>query len=109
MLVKVTDQTHIHCTVILRLVQSNSIPDVKFFDNLILLKVYNSSLNLIGWTLANAGDATLEQKLSLLQRHPDARNTTLARASYCEPVFTDGVGANFQYALYATFKHFDNI
>ena len=60
MLVKVTDQTHIHCTVILRLVQSNSIPDVKFFDNLILLKVYNSSLNLIGWTLANAGDATLE-------------------------------------------------
>ena len=32
----------------------------------------------IGWTLANAGDATLENKLSLFQRHPDACNATLA-------------------------------
>ena len=46
---------------------SNCIPDVKFFDNL------------IGWTLANAHDATLELKLSLFQRHPDACDATLAR------------------------------
>ena len=37
------------------------IPDVKFFDNL------------IGWTLANTGDATLEKKLSLFQCHPSQR------------------------------------
>ena len=35
--------------------QSNCIPDVKFFDNL------------IGWTLANTHDATLEEKSSLFQ------------------------------------------
>ena len=34
--------------------QSNSIPDVKFLDNL------------IGWTLTNAGERTLELKLSQL-------------------------------------------
>ena len=32
--------------------QSNSLPDIKFFDNL------------IGWMLANTGKATLEKKLS---------------------------------------------
>ena len=56
--------------------QSNCISDIKFFDNL------------IGWTLANARDATLEYKSSLFQRHPDARDATLARASYCEPGLT---------------------
>ena len=42
-----------------------SIPDVKFFDNL------------IGQTMVNFSDATLEKKLSLFQCHPNARNATL--------------------------------
>ena len=49
--------------------QSTFIPDIKSFDNL------------IGWTLANAGDATREQKSSLFQRHPDAHDTMLVQAS----------------------------
>ena len=54
---------------------SNSISDVKFSDNL------------IDWTLANARNATLELKSSLFQRHPDAHDAMLVRASYCEPAF----------------------
>ena len=50
-------------------------PDVKFFNNL------------IGWMLANAGDATMKKKLSLFQCCLDARDATLAPASYCEPSF----------------------
>ena len=48
--------------------QTNYIPDIKFFDNL------------IGWMLANAGDARLELKSSLFQFHLDAHDTTLAQA-----------------------------
>ena len=55
--------------------QSNYIPDIKFFDNL------------IGWMLANAGDATLEQKSSLFQHHPDSCKATLVPVSYCETGF----------------------
>ena len=51
------------------------IPDIKIFDNL------------IGWKLANTGDAMLEQKSSLFQCHSNAHDITLARASYCEPGF----------------------
>ena len=51
--------------------ESNYIPDVKFLDNL------------TGWTLANAGNTTLEKKLSLFQSHTNARDTTLAPVSYC--------------------------
>ena len=36
---------------------------------------------MIGWTLANVGEATLEYKSSLFLCHPDACNTTLAPAS----------------------------
>ena len=50
-------------------------PDVKFFNNL------------IGWMLANTGDATMEKKLSLFQCCPDAHDATLTPASYCEPSF----------------------
>ena len=53
--------------------QSNSILDVKCLDNL------------IGWMLANAGNAMLGYNLSLFQRHSDAHNATLVPASYCEP------------------------
>ena len=45
--------------------QSNSIPDIKFFDNL------------IGQTMGNSSDAMLEKKLSLILCHPDAHNATL--------------------------------
>ena len=51
--------------------ESNYILDVKFLDNL------------TGWTLANAGNTTLEKKLSLFQCHTNARDTTLAPVSYC--------------------------
>ena len=49
-----------------------TMPDVKFFNNL------------IGWMLANTGEATMEKKLSLFQCCPDARDATLTPASYCE-------------------------
>ena len=50
--------------------QSNSNPEVNI---------------LIGWMLANTGDATLELNLSQLQCYPDARDATLVPASCCEP------------------------
>ena len=68
-------------------------PDLGLVHNMTLAprasqKVFFTSQffdNLIGWTLANAHDTTLEYKLSLFQRHPDAHDTTLAQVSYCEP------------------------
>ena len=53
--------------------QSNSIPDAKILDNL------------IGLTLTNAGEVTLELNFSQLQCNPD---TVLALVSYCEPTHT---------------------
>ena len=40
---------------------------------------------MIGWMLANAGNATLELNLSQLQRHSDIRDAILVLVSYCEP------------------------
>ena len=68
----------------------NSVPDIKFFDSL------------IGWTLANAGNATLEQKQSLFQHPPDIRDTTLEPASYCEPSFTCSYSLGHQAMLTCT-------
>ena len=56
--------------------QSNSVPEVKFFNIL------------IGWMLANAGDATQELNLSQLQHHCNACNAMLVPASYCIALFT---------------------
>ena len=41
---------------------------------------------MIGWILANTGDATLELNLSQLQRHPNTRNAMLVLVLYCEPI-----------------------
>ena len=54
--------------------KSNSVPDVKIMDNL------------IGLTLNNAGEITLELNLNQLLCHPDARNAMLVPVSYCEPI-----------------------
>ena len=43
--------------------------------------------NLIGWTLTNTGEVTLELNLSRLQCHPNARDATLVPALYCEPTY----------------------
>ena len=56
-------------------IQSNSIPNVKFLDNL------------ISWMLTNTGEVTLELNLSQLQHHANVHDTMLVPASYCEPVF----------------------
>ena len=48
---------------------SNSIPDVKFLDNL------------IDWIVTNVGEVTLKLNLSQLQSDPNTRNTMLAPAS----------------------------
>ena len=51
-----------------------------FFTSHILFLM---SIFWISWTQANAGDATLEWKSSLFQRHPTLM--ALAPVSYCEP------------------------
>ena len=49
----------------------------------------------IGRMLANADDATLEQKSSLFQFHIDVRDATLGPASNCEPALTIKVHNNY--------------
>ena len=57
---------------------SNSIPDVKFLDNL------------IGWMLTDAGKVMLELNLSQLQCCSNARDAMLVPVLhvYCEPTLT---------------------
>ena len=59
-----------------------------FTIQILFLKIYKSfSILMIGWMLANAGDATLELNLTQLQCHPNTCDTMLVLVSYCEPTY----------------------